>query len=591
MMSFLKKKLWDRADICASLFLIIYLCFSIFFPLYSDIDNYLISLVTNGVYSSTENYVIYIHPCLCYIIKCMSFVFPNADNYLLLNELLMLIGVWLLSYISLNLSHSKLQKLCTQVVLFVLVMYKSSRCFDNFTVTAAFLMCVGMALIAYSIISNKVYYRWLYLIAIIFIMFGYMWRAEAVLMGMPYFIFMLVICYIIRCDKCADTCYKQLPAKFVIPFNMHVAKQIFLIGCCVFCCLLPFKLWNKEIQHSNAYYDGIVYNEARSSLVDYKQTWNSLDEAYVPGGVTYNDANAAMSMFLADTENMTGKRLLEIGAHAVRKTIPLLSLEYFHMLLLSATIFCPSFAAISFFVFLVIFSSNYKRWQKLAALCVYLSYLCYSTFFITIGRILPRVYSILYYYMFVVLVTILYVPMVLTTSTDILKFYFRKGFRIFAVCGIFITMSWRVADGIKNITGLQSSFCAKQDNESLAVDWQQGEDLYIWDVRVLDDTLMKDYMNVGKLYSKDFITHNIPAGEWIYGQPYFYDYLSWSGIGDPLTALLTREHTYYIGTDDSLKIALTYVQEHVSSEYRTVPIQHFEQNGKTYGVWQFVKDW
>ena len=39
---------------------------------------------------------------------------------------------------------------------------------------------------------------------------------------------------------------------------------------------------------------------------------------------------------------------------------------------------------------------------------------------------------------------------------------------------------------------------------------------------------------------RDFIQHNIPAGEWIYVQRYFDDYLTWSGIGDPLQALLSR---------------------------------------------------
>ena len=52
-------------------------------PLYTSVDNFTISTVTNGLYGN-EYYCIYLHPILCVIIHFISSIIPSADAFLLL---------------------------------------------------------------------------------------------------------------------------------------------------------------------------------------------------------------------------------------------------------------------------------------------------------------------------------------------------------------------------------------------------------------------------------------------------------------------------------------------------------------------------
>lgn len=591
MLTTAKKSLWDRTGFCASLFLFLYIVGSMALPLYSGVDNYLISLVTNGVYSNSDNYVMYTHPILCYCIWCLHSLLPTADCYLLINEILSAIGVWILSYCVLELAPSKLFKHCGQIVLYALVMYKSSRCFDNFTVSAVFFVCVGIVAICYSLLkfhgSNKLV--WL-ICGVAFIDIGYMWRADGALMGIPYFLFAIIVCYIILClkDKPSDN-FANLVKGPINREYLFMCLAPFLI---VLITLIPFAAINKTVQMSDKYKYAVEYNNVRSEIVDYRHTWKDLSDSFDGHNVTTNDATAAMKMFLADTNYMTANRLKEINAHSAKQTYELFSYDYFVMLIMSTTIFCPTFAIIGILCFLMIAFSGYRSWQKIACLLIYLSYACYSTFFICLGRTLPRIYSGLYYYMFIVIVIILSSRIQtnnrMPDKTIVCKIKnIMASLGVLAITGVVV---FQTAIVMKNATSMQLCLSADIANDDIASDWQQGDDLYIWDVYSLDKTLMKDHMSLGKLYSRDFIQHNIPAGEWIYGQRYFDDYLTWSGIGDPLQALLSREDTYYVGTEESVKIAEAYIQEHCKNRYKATKVKDYHApNNKVYGVWKFAR--
>lgn len=52
-------------------------------PLYANVDNFNISLVTNRLFSE-DTYTYYLHPWLCKGIKWMSIFLPHADVYTVL---------------------------------------------------------------------------------------------------------------------------------------------------------------------------------------------------------------------------------------------------------------------------------------------------------------------------------------------------------------------------------------------------------------------------------------------------------------------------------------------------------------------------
>lgn len=60
------------------------------------------------------------------------------------------------------------------------------------------------------------------------------------------------------------------------------------------------------------------------------------------------------------------------------------------------------------------------------------------------------------------------------------------------------------------------------------------------------------HMVQGKLPSREFRNHNLPIGDWMYGQKYFNDYLEKLDIKNSAKSLIKREHTYLVDRDCTL---------------------------------------
>lgn len=92
-------------------------------------------------------------------------------------------------------------------------------------------------------------------------------------------------------------------------------------------------------------------------------------------------------------------------------------------------------------------------------------------------------------------------------------------------------------------------------------------------------------MGIGKLPTEKFIQHNMPVGDWTYGQTYFKEYLKEIEAENPAKALLIREQTYYVSED--YEELLLYLQEHYGKDIAVQKI------GEIQGipVWKFVKAW
>ena len=55
--------------------------------LYANVDNFNISLITNGLYGE-DTYTYYLHPWLCSLIGIIARAVPSADGYVLLLHIL-----------------------------------------------------------------------------------------------------------------------------------------------------------------------------------------------------------------------------------------------------------------------------------------------------------------------------------------------------------------------------------------------------------------------------------------------------------------------------------------------------------------------
>ena len=124
---------------------------------------------------------------------------------------------------------------------------------------------------------------------------------------------------------------------------------------------------------------------------------------------------------------------------------------------------------------------------------------------------------------------------------------------IICICGLclaFKNESWHMP---------KFAFNSRLNNEPIELKMNYNEDdLYIW--KKWHANISLTYMSIGKIPSKDFMKHNMPIGDWMYGQKYFIDYLENIDVENPAFALLTRKHTYLV--DENCNDILTFLKEH-----------------------------
>lgn len=548
---------------CASIFTLIYVLLSMLQPLYSGIDNYLISLVTNSIYGK-NNYVIFLHPFLCYFLRVLHLILPFADIYVLLNEILSVCGIWIISYYIYELSGSNFKRICGYLVMGILVYFKSSRCFDNFTMTAVFFVCVGM-IVLFSILLDKIHHfsNIFYLtIGSFYISVGFMWRQDAGIMGVPYILFIYLCLYFFKNSKEKQILLKK--SKFLL---VPIIVVFSLIG--------TNYIW----QHSEKYQGTVRYNNARSAIVDYTHTWSK----ELPDYISENDIKSAEQMYLFDTDYFDSNYLENLGKYELRNTIKIPSVEYVQMMLFSMTEFFPMACISCIIIFMLILFSQLDLMKKIASFMLFGSYCCYATYFIYIGRILPRVYTCIYLYMFASLLLILYqqYPNILPVNHKI-----KQSFKYISVSILGLSLLVELYLVMQNISSMQSALYANINNKNIVEQNINSHDLYLWDVYTFDDICMKAHMKAGKLYSEEFIQHNLPAGEWIYGTAYFKEYLQRLGVSNPVQALMTRKNTYFVGTKEQNMIVETYLKEHYDQRYKGISVSDYNQNNEL-KIWKY----
>lgn len=87
-------------------------------------------------------------------------------------------------------------------------------------------------------------------------------------------------------------------------------------------------------------------------------------------------------------------------------------------------------------------------------------------------------------------------------------------------------------------------------------------------------------MLTGRLPSREVLRHNIPLGDWVYGQPYFTELLESVHAVNPAKALLERQNTWVAG--GSQQLVEEYLCEHYGSDIRLEPAPGIgEINGVT----------
>ena len=110
--------------IYATCMMILAEAFSWFQPIYTNVDNFITSMVIGAVYDK-DTYSMVLNPVLCWIMSFVGKALPTADAFTLVTKVVLLAGIGSISYfVALHFRHWP-ERLFAGAVLFLLTDRKS----------------------------------------------------------------------------------------------------------------------------------------------------------------------------------------------------------------------------------------------------------------------------------------------------------------------------------------------------------------------------------------------------------------------------------------------------------------------------------
>lgn len=518
----------------------------------SDIDNYFIAMITNGLYSKNDVYAQYLHPLLCKGIFTFHKFFPQADCFsLLLRIALVGAGGWM-GYLLAKRARN-LWAAVGGCILF-LILALTGRIFEaNYTITAAFFAAIGLFSICVAIEAETGNAS---MIAggTIFLVFGVMLRKESGMLALP-FLFMFVI------------------IRFVDGFKLQVkgrGKEILkvaVVPCLVIGVLL---LTNTLFYRSPKRGQDALYNTSRTSLVDYPvKPWEEIRDQLPQ--ISENDYACIRSWIFADTEYMDEGFMYDVAAQAAEK--PQLTIEtlaqanqtVWKTLCTSQTMVFSIWIPV---LFVALFIMPRKQYEILEAMLAVAGSYIIMLILALKGRFPERV------------CIAACLPVLSLLGANLLQATKRPGAAKPTIIATMVVGILLAALPISKQINLQKDLCL-----SLIANTPGDESIYEYtgpdDAIYLCNSHDMWVPGNGKLPTAAYMSHYVSWGDWTYGQTYHREFLNNLGIPNPMQALLTREHTYLLCHDNTL--VFRYLQEHYDANVAVVQVGTI--NGEE--VWEF----
>ena len=506
---------------------------------YKSVDNCIISMIINGYYGA-DNHCIFMNYFFCKLVKYIGFVLPYADGYIFICHALLYIATFWITYIVISNTTDVFKRtiLIMTLIIVMLGFTDVDIANSNFTIQAGSIAAVG-AISIFSGVKLKKYLPYL-IMAIIFFSFGAMIRMSACLLVIPYVLLHTGI--ILISSKNKET-IKRAVILTVIPL-------IFVVG-----------IYNVDIRisASEKYASAYEYNAARAALVDKpRKNWENIKDELPE--LTENDYMSIRSHLYGDTERYDAAFFKKINR--VSKKDPEFKITYIarscyqavKVLLPMREFFSLFLVLLSLFVFL---SKSINIWSKVECICAFFGTLIIATWFAYNGRIPFRICIPLLIMCYIIVSA----PILNDVACD------SSEMRLFSPAFVSLTaVLFGTVLLIETITcpTLSFSLLAKHGaDETPFKKNYECNSLYVWDTLTLDWRGYGYFVEQGKLPTKRFIEHNVPQGDYIYGQVFTDEYFDKIGTHNPIRALLERENTFYVAEDVSMME--TYLKEHVNS--------------------------
>lgn len=498
---------------------------------YSDIDNYYISVIINGVYSDEHNFVLFLHPILSFIIKALHGLLPTADWYLIITEFSVLFACFSLSagwaiYEKYDIKKTGL--FCFALFLFVV---GTDAVHANFTITTGIINCIAVAVCVFWMLTGK---KKLLIFSCALYATSWLYRSDSCELLIPYLL--LVFGYAaFRGIREKDALLKK---------NAFKGGLLLLsIGILMFAGRLIY------INHSE-YKEGSKYNQARAQIADY-----------------YDDGHRVMHI-LMDTDGVDEEYLINWyeTEFKTRESDKKLYLEIcrlpYRILKLGYT---TLFFACAVFLVLYSYVSERKVINLVTVGLALLGSEIMFTFFGMKSRGIERVAAVIM------------LGVLLTGATCFLFEQQKENKKLKSVLLIIYSALCVLYMFRGNIfCAPQNAFTALKDNEcDVAKEIGYDNTVFVWNVYHLDQEILeKEFYPKGKLYSREFAAKNIADGEWSYGQPYYEDFLEETGVYNPMKRLFEEDNYLYIAKTPVAEQVKEYYDK--NDEYEIVIVGYFE---------------
>ena len=547
--------------------LTLYLIFSVSGALYAYTDNITVGVVTSGMYGD-NNMCQYLHPLLCLIIKGLNPLLPTADVFALLTHLALAAGVFLISYAVIEkafrrpLRDWKAEDFVNAAVPLLSICYFSLglKLFGvNYTVQTAAILAEGIIILFYACHNGKGK-KWI-IAGTALVFAALLGRLEACLLFLPFLTLELLTEFARSKDRI--TCGKQI-RRYILPSLVVIAT---LLG-------TKWLFLQTEPYKSDA-----AYNGYRTITEDYPM------ETY---GVTYKDFSEidhdiylmVTHWNLADTDLINTESLKKISEVGSRNGFRF-SQEGFRRALgemkrVAATLDVHIMTLLALAAMLTLWTlfTAEGPWLKLEAFLCFLGGFMILFYFTFRGRAPVRVWQCTLIAGLTILVFVMIKAgagrqqrKVRQNSEETQPAEGKQVDMIHALFGLLLCIILYFGIGQvmahSTIHKPTSPLTAKIGaDDSGYEETLTGDALYFWPYWY---SAVPDYFSAqDKLPTKRVIEHNIPLGDWVYGQVYFRNFLEQAGAGNPVTALLERPDTYLVEGQEEM--VMNYIHTHYGED-------------------------
>lgn len=533
--------------------------FSWFQPIYTNVDNFITSMVVGAVYDK-DTYSMVLNPVLCWIMSFVGKILPTADAFTLVTKVVLLAGIGSISYfVALHFRHWP-ERLFAGVMLFLLII-EMNLFSDYFMVWAAFFTFVGMVWLLRSM-KTEVHGSWI-AAGTFFLCCGLMWRLGGFVPFIPFLLLGWGMDFLFGS--------KGKDAKI-----QYLKKTVKVFGPMMLCFVLLLGI-DYGYKHSEKYEDSVNFCDVVSSIVDYPMEEYEAVKELLPESVTENDYNSLTSAMYADTERITTAYCQEIAdvgkkdeivinlKDIFQKTYSLIARLYG---LNNFRVWCIGLVFLAFWILL----SQAAWYEKLEIVFAGGGAYLMMLYLMLVGRLPERGMQVMLYAAMGIL-------LVRASSVKTEQHMHKTGILLVILFSGLVL--WRLPS--VSFTGHQSLLDAKTGaNETKWEQTYEPEDVvYLWRASEHRKYAMRDFMAQGKLLSENFISHNLADGGWDFNQVYSKDQMEHLGVVNPIRALTERANTYYVAED--CHAVLTYIREHYDETAQAVQVDELDG----IPVWKF----